>query len=203
MQDPCRPCKSQRLRLQLSPNSVKAAAVLNTTIGLPELFGSPICVSARPQLTAYRGKLLSGDPQERGTPVHAASFLRKREIVLESELLARKRDLRLILVHEIFHFVWLRLGNPKRREFRALLERELKAGARGELGESAEVHKLALRQNVTSDGARLEYVCESFCDTAAWLYAGIKHSSNWTLASRWQRKRRQWFEDVFAGPRGC
>ncbi len=144
--------------------------------------------------------MLSGDPQERGTPVHAASFLRKREIVLESELLARKRDLRLILVHEIFHFVWLRLGNGKRRQFRALLEQELKAGARGELGESAEVHKLAIRHN--PNGWR-DYVCESFCDSGAWLYAGIKHSSNWTLASRWQRKRRQWFEDVFAGPRGC
>jgi len=154
-------------------------------------------------LTAYRGRLLSADPQQRGTPVHAASFLRKREIVLESQLLAKKSNLRLILVHEIFHFVWLRLGNPKRREFRALLERELKAGARGELGESAEVHKLALRQNVTSAGARLEYVCESFCDTGAWLYAGMKNNSNWTLARRWQRKRRQWFEDVFAGPRGC
>ena len=140
--------------------------------------------------------MLSADPRERGTPVHAASFLRKREIVLESELLAKKSDLRLILVHEIFHFVWLRLGNAKRREFRALLEQEFAAGARGELGESAEVHKLALRDNVTSDRARREYVCESFCDSAAWLYAGIKSSSNWTLAVRWQRKRKQWFEEL-------
>ncbi len=203
MQGQCRVSKSQRLRLQLNPNSAQGAAVSNTTIGLPELFGSPICVSVQPKLTAYRGRLLSADPRERGTPVHAASFLRKREIVLESQLLAKKSDLRLILVHEIFHFVWLRLGNPKRREFRALLEQELKAGARGEMGESAGVHKLALRRNVTSDRARLEYVCESFCDSGAWLYAGIKTSSSWTLRTRWQRRRKRWFEEVFAAPRRC
>jgi hypothetical protein len=157
--------------------------------------------------------------------------LRKREIVLESQLLAKKSDLRLILVHEIFHFVWLRLGNTKRREFRALLEQEFKAGARGELGESAQVHKLALARIHSSSSqsspsgtlrARVRYttgvrnaglsptdrpwrayVCESFCDTAAWLYAGVKSNSNWTLAARWQRKRRHWFEELFALPRGC
>jgi hypothetical protein len=179
---------------------------LNSQIGLPELYGSPICVSARPKLTAYRGRLLSADPRKRGTAVHAASFLRKREIVLESELLARKSDLRLILVHEIFHFVWLRLGNPKRRAFRALLEREMKQRARGELGESAEVHKLAVSSfcnQPSSSGRWRDYVCESFCDSAAWLYAGVKSNSSWTLAVRWQRKRKQWFQDVFAVPRAC
>ena len=107
--------------------------------GLPALTGSPLYIRCLPQLTAHRGKLLSGDAQS-GTPVHAASFIRRREIVLETELL-KKPDLPLILVHEIFHFVWARLGNRKRAEYSALLAEERQRNARGELGESAEVRK--------------------------------------------------------------
>jgi hypothetical protein len=135
-------------------------------------------------LKAHRGQLLSGLRQP-GQPVHAASFIRRREIVLESQLLARPRKLKLILIHEIFHFVWVRLGNRRRASFAALIQAELACGARGELGESAMAAK---------PGALKNYVCESFCDTAAWLYSGLKTSPEFTLAARWQRRRRNWFE---------
>jgi hypothetical protein len=135
-------------------------------------------------LKAHRGKLLSGCDQP-GTPVHAASFIRRREIVLETQLLARPRQLKLILIHEIFHFVWPRLGNKGRAEFTALITAELAAGARGELGESAAAAKTHSLKH---------YVCESFCDTAAWLYSGVSNSPEFTLAARWQKKRRIWFQ---------
>ena len=163
--------------------------------GLPSLTGSPLSVSVLPVLTAHRGKLLSGHPQ-RGTAVHAASFIRRREIVLETELLS-KADLPHILVHEIFHFVWVRLGNTLRRSYAALLQEEQRNNARGELGESALVGK---RQAPDSR----DYLCESFCDTAAWLYAPTSTRLHATLAKRWRLRRGAWFEATFGGlQRGC
>lgn len=160
---------------------------MSATSGLPALTGSPLFIRTLPLLTAHRGKLLSSDTQ-RGTPVHAASFIRRREILLETELLT-KPDLSLILVHEIFHFVWARLGNPKRAEYARLLNKE----GPGELGESAAVSKETGR----------DYPCESFCDTAAWLYAPSPNRRHVTLAQRWQVRRRAWFEATFTGPLKC
>ena len=171
-------------------------------VGLPELFGSPISVYTLPALKAHRGKLLTGDSAAAGTEVHAASFIHKREIVLETALLLRPHSLRLILVHEVFHFVWPRLGNPVRQSFVSLLSEELNAGAQGELGESAGVHKLA-SQPKNRQTNRRDYICESFCDSAAWLYAGLNSSSNWTLAARWRKRRQAWFESLFATPHVC
>ena len=114
--------------------------------------------------------------------------------------------LRLILVHEIFHFVWARLGNAARREFEALLLQELKAHARGELGESAAAHKakLPIEHRLTSISKPWrDYVCESFCDTAAWLYGRTRENSEFTLAKRWGAIRRRWFDSTFAIPRKC
>lgn len=155
---------------------------------MPVLVGDPVSIKILPRLTAHRGKLLSGSPQ-RGVPVHAATFIRRREIVLETELTRKLGVLRLITVHEIFHFVWARLGNSARRAWAALLEAEAAARARGELGESSSVKK---SRECTGD-----YICESFCDTAAWLYAGVRRSPHFTLAPRWSARRRAWFEATF------
>lgn len=163
-------------------------------IGLPALTGSPICVRALPQLTAHRGKLLSADTG-RGKAVHAASFIRRREIVLECELLT-KAILPLIVVHEIFHFVWARLGNSRRAAYAALLAKELRCRARGELGESAAVQKQLDRHS-------RDYLCESFCDTAAWLYAPQAKHVHATLAKSWRKKRQAWFEQKFAVASKC
>ncbi len=129
-------------------------------------------------------------------PVYAASFIHKRKIVLAAELLRDQRMLRLILVHELFHFVWPRLGNQTRAEFAALLRREVSAGARGELGESAEVKK-QFRSN--SAAAWKDYVCESFCDTAAWLFADVRDHEAFRLAARWKSRRASWFQKTFEG----
>lgn len=154
------------------------------------------------RLTAYRGKLLSGCGT-RGTPVHAASFLREREIVLETPLLREPRRFQFILIHELFHFVWRRLGNPKRQEFAALLRSEQSLRARGALGESSACkrHRLTGGDFEGNSRAWRDYVCESFCDTAAWLYSGKPRGAAFTLSSRRRRKRADWFAGVFAS--GC
>ncbi|MBV8072977.1 MAG: hypothetical protein JO270_23955 [Acidobacteriaceae bacterium] len=176
-------------------------------VGLPELSGRPIFVSVGSQLTAHGGKLLSGSP-DRGTQIHAASFVHDRHIVLDSYLLSRPYLLRLILVHEIFHFVWPRLGNPARAAYEELVSVERDCGARGELGESAALSKLSLKAaaNCTNDNRRVrwrDYICESFCDTAAWLYAGVGRHREFTLGQRWRDRRTEWFRTVFSQGRGC
>jgi hypothetical protein len=63
----------------------------------------------------------------RGVDMDAGAFLRERRVVLARHL--RGRELRRVTVHELFHFVWWRLGNPARHSWEALL---LAERARGE-----------------------------------------------------------------------
>jgi hypothetical protein len=181
-------------RLQSKPTSV----ISSLLSGLPFKNGSPILVSIKPELTAHRGKLLSGRSQT-GTPVYAASFIRERRIILEAQLFTNEQLLRLVLAHELFHFVWPRLGNPTRASFANLLAAELKGSARGELGESAAVSKeilLASPANRRQDRRFLHYLCEAFCDTGAFLFAGVRVSAHFTLAPRWIVRRTAWFREA-------
>ncbi len=160
----------------------------------PQVRGRPIEVAFLPALKAHRGKLLSGDAA-RGKEVHAASFLRDRRIVVDSALRAHPRELARILTHELFHFAWLRLGNPRRRSWEDLLRREIAARLAGELGWSAELAKSALtrRDRVRRTLRWREYLCESFCDSAAWLFNASARHAEFTLAASARRARRQWF----------
>jgi hypothetical protein len=163
------------------------------------LAGGPIRVRFARQLSARRGRLLS--EVAAGTPVHAGTFLRRREIVLDAELLKNPCELGRIVVHELFHFVWPRLDNLTRRSWEALLEAEFRRRARGELGWSAEWRKRELRAADRAQRSRLwrEYVCESFCDTAAWLLPGGRRHEEFTLAPAFRRRRRRWFVRLLAG----
>ena len=96
---------------------------------LPPLAGVPI-----------RVELVRGLRDRRG-PVHAGSFLRERRIALD----CTRAEFPRIFVHEVAHFIWLRLGNPARLRYEDLLRAEIAARARGELGWSAEWRKHALR----------------------------------------------------------
>jgi hypothetical protein len=160
-------------------------------------FSSSINVEFRPKLTRHRGQLLSGTSQ--GTEVYAASYLRERRIVLESELLDDPAELARILAHELFHFSWLRLGNPARAAWSVLLEVEYQKRARGELGWSAEWRKKEWKPGLPPARWK-DYICESFCDTAAWLYAGLEAHDEWSLAPRWRQGRREFFEKLAAEP---
>jgi len=163
------------------------------------LVGRSIAISGKPDLTVLRGKLLSGHAG-RGTPVHAATFIRERRIVLESRLLHSPKQLRLILIHELFHFVWARLNNRSRNEYAALLQNERRLAAHGELGESSSVKKESLDRNVRR---WREYVCESFCDTAAWLHAGVPECEHYTLATRFRQRRAAWFNTTLNSSVRC
>ncbi len=129
--------------------------------------------------------------RDRRGPVHAGSFLRERRIALD----CTRAEFSRIFVHEVAHFIWLRLGNPMRLRYEELVRAEIAAGARGELGWSAEWRKDALGAGDAAARTRRwrEYCCESFCDTAAWRYSGVKRHEEFTLGARWRQKRRAWF----------
>jgi hypothetical protein len=167
---------------------------------MPRLSGRPIRVRFLADLRADRGILRSGG--SRGEEVHAGSFLRQREIVLDAALLPDSGELARIFVHELFHFVWLRAGNSMRRSWESLLEEESRRGARGELGWSAGLRKARITpadRNLRTRRWR-EYACESFCDTAAWLFSGLRSHDEFTLAPRFRAGRRAWLRGALAGP---
>jgi hypothetical protein len=115
-------------------------------------------------------------------------------MVLDTELRADRQELARIFVHELFHFVWVRLGNARRQSYHELLRAELAVRAPGELGWSAETTKSRWCRERKPRAWRA-YVLESFCDTAAFLYSGCKRHEEFTLAGRWCRKRTQWFHE--------
>jgi len=162
---------------------------------LPALDGRPIAVSYRTPLLVRQGRLVATGGQE----MHAASFLRKRRLVLDGALRRDPAEWRRIVVHELFHFVWVRLGNSARRCWHELLRAEFAGHAKGELGWSAEWRKERLTADALRRPTRLarEYACESFCDTAAWLYAGAGRHPEFTLPARWRKPRRLWFIQQF------
>jgi len=116
--------------------------------------------------------------------------------VLDRALLEDEAELSRIVWHEAHHFLWPRLGNPRRRAWEEVLRRELEGRARGELGWSAEWRKARLRPEdpLTRTRRWREYVCESYCDTGAWLGCGLGRHAEFTLAPRHRERRRAWFE---------
>jgi len=153
---------------------------------LPSLTGAPIRVER------------TGGLRDRRGPVHAGSFLRERRIALD----CTRAEFPRILVHELFHFVWLRAGNQVRMAYEQVVAGEYRAGARGELGWSAEWRKRTLEPEDVDRRSRRwrQYCCESFCDSAAWLYSGVRRHREFTLAIRFSARRRAWF-DATISPR--
>ncbi len=148
-------------------------------VRLPRLAGRPVLVRIRPSLG----------------PHLAAASISHRVILLDSEVLTPPEFER-TLVHEIFHFAWVRLSNAERRDWERTLARELRQHAKGELGWSAERRKKRLTSGEIRARARSWrlYACESFCDTAAWRFATVREHREFTLAARFRRLRRAWFQ---------
>jgi hypothetical protein len=146
---------------------------------MPPLTGAPVRVDVVRGLRDRRG------------PVHAGSFLRQRRIALD----CTRAEFPRIFVHEVAHFIWLRLGNAMRFSYEHMVRAEIAARARGELGCSAQWRKDALRPGDIDARTRRwrEYCCESFCDTAGWLYGGIGRHREYTLGGGCRRQRRAWF----------
>jgi hypothetical protein len=148
---------------------------------MPPLEGAPVRIDVVRDLRDRRG------------PVHAGAFLRERRIALN----CTRAEFPRIFIHEVGHFIWLRLGNPARFGYEDVVRAEIAAQAKGELGWSAEWRKDALRAHDIAGQTRRwrEYCCESFCDTAAWLYCGMERHEEFTLGGRWRRGRRTWFAE--------
>lgn len=173
-----------RLRVSRSNSHLRRALSKVTLVA-----AAPIQVETAPSLTAYRGRLLTAEA--RGTPVHAASFIRQRRIILESQLLTRPAALQAIFLHELFHFAWRRMGNPQRLSFTEVISYEVSRRAAGEIAESATVAKARWRSKPTSTALWKNYVCEAFCDTAAFLYSQRPKTPE--MAAHWLTRRRAWF----------
>lgn len=140
-------------------------------------------------------RIRRGQISDGGEEVHAAAFIRERRLVLDSALRRNPRELRRILVHELFHFAWIRLSNSGRLAWERLLIEERRAGAGGELGWSAECRKDALSGGDVRQRTRRwrEYACESFCDTAAFLLSGTGKHEEFTLPAGHRTLRKRWF----------
>lgn len=133
----------------------------------------------------------------------AGASIPRRLILLDAAVLARRGEFERILIHELFHFVWVRLSNQKRLAWEQVLAGELRKRVKGELGWSAEWRKDIL----TRADPRLRtpkwrhYACESFCDSAAWMFAGLRAHDEFTLAVASRRLRRRWFMKQFSATR--
>ena len=113
-------------------------------------------------------------------------------------LLVNAPELMRILTHELFHFVWRKLNNGTRQDWDRLVRQQMDAP--GELGWSAEWRKQALTKDDPLGRTRRwrEYLCESFCDSAAWYYSGSQRHREFTLPVKYRRARRQWFAQLIA-----
>jgi hypothetical protein len=132
-----------------------------------------------------------------GQPAHAATFIRKRLIVLDERLPGDSKEHLRVLLHELLHFVWVRAGNARRLRWEELLRKEWRSRARGECGWSAEWRKRRLRRTDIDYRTRAwrEYCCESFCDTGAWIFGGGKEEL--TIGDSHCRRRQAWFAQYF------
>ena len=150
---------------------------------LPPVCGRPIRVELRRSLG----------------PHLASTSIPRRVILLDREVLLRTGEFERILIHEVFHFAWVRLANGKRRSWEQVLHQELRARVTGELGWSAEWRKQKLTRFDIARRSRKwrRYACESFCDTAAWRFGDVPRHDEFTLPAGSRRARRQWFHAVF------
>src|SRR5205085_12499768 len=96
---------------------------------LPPLAGRPIRVEVRRSLG----------------PHLAATDIPRRRILLDAQVLALRGEFERILIHEIFHFAWVRLSNQTLWSWESVLQAELARAksnkGSGELGWSAEWRK--------------------------------------------------------------
>ncbi len=144
----------------------------------------------RPSLRVAGGKIV----RVGGTEVHAAALLRRRQLIFDSSLLGHAPELIRIFAHEVFHFVWTRIDNATRKSWEQLIAAERRLLIEGELGWSAQIYKD--RARIDSGRRWRDYLCESFCDTAAWYFSGLRRHEEFTLPAGARRRRKRWFQSM-------
>ena len=78
-----------------------------------------------------------------------------------------------------------------------VIRKEFDHDVLGELGWSAESMKLQLTKSDRKKRTRRwkDYLCESFCDTAGWLFGSARQYSEMTLGREERDARRRWFRE--------
>jgi len=155
--------------------------------------GPPVRWRFADGLRVRRGRLEEGGGA--GVEVHAASFARRRLIILDRALASAGGELKRVAAHELFHFVWLRMNNRQRREWGSLLEAER---SKGELGWSAEWRRRALAPDdaLLNTKSWREYVSESFSDTGAWFETGGAGDPDRRLGAKWIARRGRFMREL-------
>ena len=138
--------------LQLLSVSWGRAVLLGRVPASPSLFVFDDQVQEqRSQAVLRRMPLMEGLPVrihwiqgllDRHGPVHAGSFLRERRIAFD----CTRTELPRIFVHEVAHFIWLRLGNPARLRYEDVVRAEIAARAQGRTGVERGVAKGCARR---------------------------------------------------------
>ena len=198
------------MRMELSPRMTRdeQRALVYWVGRLPSGFGErlpQVKLAAADELWLAQGRVVVNQapegqavgPQDR---LHAASFIPERYLVLNRRLFRQRVELGRILYHELCHFLWPRLGNPLRKQYEELVREEFRGGVRGELGYSSEWRKAKLRAGgaripIPRQGLWREYICESFCDTAAYVLLGQERNaghSEYTLGRGARERRTKW-----------
>jgi hypothetical protein len=154
------------------------------------LFGEPIQLSYSRSPRAVRGKLISGGTV--GRELDGASFIRQRRIVLANDLSTAENQR--VLLHELFHFAWVRLSNRQRRSYELLLRAEIARGVQGELSWPSFQAKGQLRpQDLDSRSKTWRgYACESFCDTCSWYWRGMPVDVEGAFPKSEKNLRQSW-----------
>lgn len=144
-------------------------------------------------LRVNRGRLETGSGA--GVEVHAACFARRRQVIVDRGLARTPGELTRIVIHELFHFVWLRMNNRQRREWGDLLRSER---SKGELGWSSEWRRRALApgEALLNTKRWREYVSESFSDTGAWIESGGTGDQDRLLGAKWIARRRRFMSEL-------
>ena len=118
--------------------------------------------------------------------------------MLDLALLRDKAERDRILAHEIFHFVWWKLGRVRRAGYEDWIAGEMRDGVPGEMGWSADWRKSELQacDLVIRSRRWREYLCESFCDSTAALIVPAEHPPEITLSARARRRRLLCLEEL-------
>jgi hypothetical protein len=121
--------------------------------------------------------------------------MRERRIVFDAELAADPQEFARIFVHEVFHFVWLRLGNPRRWSYEALLREEMRAARAASWAGPRSGASIALAARDAwraAPGAGANTSARASATQRPGSFRASAHPE-YTLARRFRERRRQWF----------
>ena len=127
--------------------------------------------------------------RDRRGPVHGGSFLRERRIALD----CTRAEFPRIFVHEVAHFIWLRLGNRARRSYEDVLRAESRRGpGRTGLERGVAQGRALAPQESRAVPALARILLREFLRHRGVAVRRLEAAPRVHTARRW-RARRRWF----------